>query len=384
MAYYDWENKDKLIEDLKASASISNFLDNQGLIACSGNYDTFKKWMKKHDINFQPLLLKNTLKKKSQESTKFSLEEIFIENSKADRNVVKRAIIKYELMEYECSDCGNCGFWNNKPLSLQLEHKNGDSADNRIKNLEYLCPNCHSQTPTYGSKNRHNRVFEQRIKDLEDFNDKEITYQDLIELSNKWNTSVVGLKNWITTHSDKLKKEGITSEALITFPKIGHVSKNNDLILIKERSKELDKFDELTSEEKVYFSTKWNISTNGLKKWIKKNKPNLYKNSYLKISNTKKEADNKIETYNKVAAIIRDYKNKEKLDLASLLQLFDNDENKCLSYLRRNFFTEYKYFYPTPTCHHCNSANTQRFGIAKLKIGNMQRYKCLDCSKQFY
>lgn len=384
MAYYNWEDKEKLIKDLKASASISNFLDNQGLIACSGNYDTFKKWIKKHEINFQPLLLKDTLKKKTQDSIKFSLEEIFIKNSKADRNVVKRAIIKYKLMEYKCSDCGNCGSWNNKPLSLQLEHKNGDSADNRIENLEYLCPNCHSQTPTYGSKNRHNRVFEQRIKDLKDFNGKEITYQDLIELSNKWNTSVVGLKSWITTHSDKLKKEGITSEALITFPKIGHVSKNNDLILIQERSKELDKFDELTSEEKVYFSTKWNISTNGLKKWIKKNKPDLYKNSYLKISNSKKEADNKIEIYNKVASIIRDYKNEKKLDFNSLLHLFDNDESKCLSYLRRNFFAEYKYFYPTPACQNCNSVNTQRFGIAKLKTGNMQRYKCLDCSKQFY
>lgn len=32
---------------------------------------------------------------------------------------------------------------------LQLEHKNGDRCDNRLENLELLCPNCHSQTKTY-------------------------------------------------------------------------------------------------------------------------------------------------------------------------------------------------------------------------------------------
>ena len=53
----------------------------------------------------------------------------------------------------KCNSCGLGSFWNGRKLVLQIEHKNGDPLDNRLENLELLCPNCHSQTDTYGSKN---------------------------------------------------------------------------------------------------------------------------------------------------------------------------------------------------------------------------------------
>ena len=45
-------------------------------------------------------------------------------------------------------------FWNGEPLPLTLDHTNGVRADNRPKNLRYLCPNCNAQLPTHGGKNR--------------------------------------------------------------------------------------------------------------------------------------------------------------------------------------------------------------------------------------
>lgn len=65
-----------------------------------------------------------------------------------------------ETVGYACATCG-ISDWAGKPITLELEHKNGDSEDNSPENLCLLCPNCHSQTPTYKAKNwgngRHKR-----------------------------------------------------------------------------------------------------------------------------------------------------------------------------------------------------------------------------------
>lgn len=42
----------------------------------------------------------------------------------------------------------------NKPLTLTLDHANGNRMDNRLENLRFVCPNCDRQQDTYGSKNK--------------------------------------------------------------------------------------------------------------------------------------------------------------------------------------------------------------------------------------
>lgn len=89
----------------------------------------------------------------NKSSTKYDLKDILVENSTyANISRLKERLLKEGLLEYKCALCGNTGEWLGNPLSLQLDHINGIHTDNRIQNLRILCPNCHSQTETYGSK----------------------------------------------------------------------------------------------------------------------------------------------------------------------------------------------------------------------------------------
>lgn len=51
-----------------------------------------------------------------------------------------------------CEICGQGNIWNGHPLILQLDHINGNHNDNRLENLRIICPNCHTQTKTWGNK----------------------------------------------------------------------------------------------------------------------------------------------------------------------------------------------------------------------------------------
>ena len=57
----------------------------------------------------------------------------------------------------KCSICGQRDEWNDKPLSLHIDHIDGNCMNNIQSNLRVLCPHCHSQTDTYGNKNTRNK-----------------------------------------------------------------------------------------------------------------------------------------------------------------------------------------------------------------------------------
>jgi len=74
---------------------------------------------------------------------------------------MKKKLLANGTLINKCAICNLGTIWNNKPIVLQLDHINGYHYDNTIPNLRILCPNCHSQTSTFGVNNT------KRIKEIE-------------------------------------------------------------------------------------------------------------------------------------------------------------------------------------------------------------------------
>lgn len=75
----------------------------------------------------------------------------YVSGKLTERSVLRRHIA--EERSYTCNECG-ISEWNNKQITLQVDHIDGNAGNNEPSNLRLICPNCHSQTATFGAKNK--------------------------------------------------------------------------------------------------------------------------------------------------------------------------------------------------------------------------------------
>lgn len=147
---------EQFIEAVKASTSIRQVLHILGLREAGGNYKATKLRIEKLGLNNDHFLGQGHLKgKKNTWHPEIPLEKILVENSTYGGGTykLKNRLFKANYFEHKCYKCDGIE-WLGKPIPLELEHKNGNSRDNRIENLTLLCPNCHAQTETYRGKNK--------------------------------------------------------------------------------------------------------------------------------------------------------------------------------------------------------------------------------------
>lgn len=86
----------------------------------------------------------------TRSNQRMSIEALLI--GRRCRTHVKTRLLRAGLLENRCSECG-LAEWRGMPLKAHIDHINGIKNDNRLENLRMLCPNCHSQTNTYGGRN---------------------------------------------------------------------------------------------------------------------------------------------------------------------------------------------------------------------------------------
>lgn len=146
-------NRKLLEEAIEKSNSSKEVLNYLGLRAAGGNYKMLKQYAEYFALDLpKPNFVTSFVGREVR--PQLANEIVFIENSTySNRTALKKRLYKMGFKE-ECSECGLGNEWNGKPITLQVDHINGIYNDNRLENLRIICPNCHTQTPSYAGRTK--------------------------------------------------------------------------------------------------------------------------------------------------------------------------------------------------------------------------------------
>jgi hypothetical protein len=139
LASKNYTDKD-IIKHSKNVISLAQLLKKLGLKPAGGNYANMKRNLQR--LNVDTSHWKGQAWSKNQQLKDWS-------------NYTRGERLKPHLIRergYKC-ECCNLKEWQKEPIPLEVHHKDGDNTNNRYKNLELLCCNCHALTDTWRSRN---------------------------------------------------------------------------------------------------------------------------------------------------------------------------------------------------------------------------------------
>jgi hypothetical protein len=150
----------QLIHAVANNKSFAGVLRSLGLKPAGANYSNVKHHIKELELDTSHWTGQGWSKGKTF-NPKRDIVEYLLDNTSRQFPVIassslRKRLIKEGLKKSQCECCGIVE-WNGKSAPLELDHINGNHWDNRIENIQILCPNCHAQTDTYRGRNRADR-----------------------------------------------------------------------------------------------------------------------------------------------------------------------------------------------------------------------------------
>lgn len=150
---------DKVCELATKCTNINQILTILGKKSTNEYYKQIKKILDENKIDISHFVY-GEQNDTREYSPKRSIEEYLVSGSTISSTKLRNRLLKEGYKEYKCENL-ECGLseWYGKPIPLELHHINGDHNDNRLENLQMLCPNCHALTDTYcikKNKKEHN------------------------------------------------------------------------------------------------------------------------------------------------------------------------------------------------------------------------------------
>ena len=146
--------KEMLESVVKSSMCVADVMRKLGVKRAGGSHSHLVRRFKFFEIDTSHFTGKG-LSRGRPSPRKKPWQEVLILRTDGKRQhavVLRRALIEHGR-KYVCEICGLAPIWNGKELRLQVDHKSRNWCNDRPENLQFTCPNCHTQTEGYnGSK----------------------------------------------------------------------------------------------------------------------------------------------------------------------------------------------------------------------------------------
>ena len=153
MKRYDWD-VDKIKKIVSESVNMTEVLQALNIPIQGNNCKTLHKVLEKNNIDFS-----HFIGRARKYKTSYVNAETYLNGEKPiHSSKLKIKLLKENLIENKCAICG-ISEWLGKPIVLQLHHINGNNSDNRLENIQLLCPNCDSQTENYCGNANKNKII---------------------------------------------------------------------------------------------------------------------------------------------------------------------------------------------------------------------------------